>query len=200
MKPQSSRNRSPFYGMIPIQYQVSSAASRKPPAAQAKLQFEQRLCLDDRTVFRKRVERVDQQTVRPDIRLNETQSRGRQSVWRRKAARNRRTLAVVVQFLVHVEKHFRRQLFNLIARVISDSIAALDSLVSTSFEMPVKTLISIGQWLVAAGNHLRDDQVCKMETNEMTCVADANAGRVVRLANLIVLTNVEQLGMERSFK
>lgn len=40
------------------------------------LQLKQGLGLDDRAVFRKRVEGVDQQTVRPHVRLNEAERRG----------------------------------------------------------------------------------------------------------------------------
>ena len=90
------------------------------------LQFEQRLSFHDSTIFRKRMEGVDQQAVWPDIGLDEAQSGRRQPIWRVEAMRSGSPLTVMLKFFVHVEEHFGGQFLNLITHVIHDSVTALE--------------------------------------------------------------------------
>ena len=89
-------------------------------------QLVERLGLHDRTIIWKRVKRMNQQAVRPDVGLNETQCRWRQAIRRVETVRERRTLAVQQQLLMHVQKDFRRQSLNLIAHVNADAARNLD--------------------------------------------------------------------------
>ncbi len=165
-----------------------------------RLQLEQRLSLHDRAVFRKRVESVDQKAVRPHVSLHEAQSRRRQPIRRGEAVRNRSPLAVVQQFLVHVKEHFRRELFHLITHVVGNLVAAFDRLVTAAFQASMEPLVSIRKRLATTGDDFRDDRVADLKRDQMTGVADSDICRVVRLANLVVLPNVEQLGMKRTLK
>ncbi len=185
-------------GIVGFVYRSARLDAAK--VATAWLQLEQGLRFHDRTVLRKCVERMDQQAVRPDVRLNETQSCWRQSIGRTEAVRDGGSLAVVLQFLVHVEEHFRRELFDLIAHVIRDPVAAFDRLVTAAFQMAMESLVSIRKWLAAAGDNFRKDQVAKLDSYQMAGIADSYLRGVVRLTNLILFSNVEQLGMKRTLK
>jgi hypothetical protein len=176
------------------------AGGQRHPVAAMRSQLEERLSLHDRTVFRKRVERMDQKTVRPHVSLHEAQSSRRQAIRRSETVRNRSPLAVVLQFLVHVEEHFRRQLFDLIAHVVRDLVAAFDRLVTTAFKTSMKSFIAIRKRLTTARDDFRDDQFADLKRHQMTGVTNSDVCRVVRLSDLRVLPNVEQFGMERTLK
>lgn len=114
--------------------------------------------------------------------------------------RNGGSLAIVLQFLVHVEKHLGRQFLDLIAHVIRNFVAAFEGLIPASFESPMKSLVSLRQWLATAGDDLRDDRVSDPKCHEVTRVANSDVCGVIGLTNLVVFPNVEQLRMERSLK
>jgi hypothetical protein len=114
--------------------------------------------------------------------------------------RNGSPLAVILQLLVHVEEHFRRQLFHLIAHVVGNLITAFNRLVTAAFQASMEPLVSIGQRLATAGDHFRNDRVADLERHQMARVTDSDICRVVGLSNLVALPNVEQLGVERTLK
>ena len=106
----------------------------------------------------------------------------------------------MLQFLVHVEEHFRLELFDLIAHVIRDSVTAFDRLVTAALQVAMEPFVSIRERLAAAGDDLREDQVSKLDGYQMARIADSYCRCVVRLTNLILLSNVEQLGMKLTLK
>lgn len=142
------------------------------------------------------MEGMNQETVWPDVRLDKAQSCWRQSIRRGKAVRDRGSLAVILQFLVHIQEHVRWQLFHLVTHVIGHEIPTLDRLVPTALETAMESLVTVGQGLPPAGDDFRNDQVSGLESYQVAGVTDMNTRRVFRLSDLIVLPDIEQFRME----